>query len=469
MRGRDSIHLFNLVPDNLFSPLASANRYLYAEIIFITYKLVQNGLSYGIEKDILVDEIESILRERNIENLEEELGDAALSFKDKANSLVRKLIDYGWFYKETTNNYKEIINFNDYAVVIIDALQKIMNKETLEYQGNIISIYHLLYSSENINNGVLLKQVFENTKEILGALKTLNANIKKYIDALTKKQTPEDIMESLFKDYMINIVDKSYHRLRTSDNISKYRPKVILKLEELSYDSNFIEGAAKFFMEEEGLKELEEGKERAITIIHEVIYAFNNLDDIMEEIDSKNSKYQRAAVTRAKFLLNNSRDLVGQVKRVLQFAADCYKDTEMKLTEDSIEELMDLFTLYTHGYIDESSLYTSNEGKKSFEPKALVLKEISKEERERKIEEFRIKQDKKYSMDKVNSIVLELLQNKSMMYASDIEINTIEDFIKIIYIRLYSSSILSKYKFVKRNDMINNAGYSFKNFEIWRK
>ena len=189
----------------------------------------------------------------------------------------------------------------------------------------------------------------------------------------------------------------------------------------------------------------------------------------MEEIDSKNSKYQRAAVTRAKFLLNNSRDLVGQVKRVLQFAADCYKDTEMKLTEDSIGELMDLFTLYTHGYIDESSLYTSNEGKKSFAPKALALKEISKEERERKIEEFKMKQDKKYSMDKVNKIVLELLQHKSMIYASDIEISTIEDFIKIIYIRLYSSSILSKYKFVKRSDMINNAGYSFKNFEIWRK
>lgn len=51
-------HLFNLIPDNLFSPLASANRYLYADIIFITYKMVQGGLSYGIDRDILVDEIE---------------------------------------------------------------------------------------------------------------------------------------------------------------------------------------------------------------------------------------------------------------------------------------------------------------------------------------------------------------------------------------------------------------------------
>lgn len=461
--------MFNIIPDNLFSPLASANRYLYADIIFITYKLVQGGLSYGIDKDILVDEIEDVLRNRNIENLDVELGDNSLSFKDKANGLVRKLIDYGWFYRETTNSYKEIINFNDYAVIIIDSLKKIINKETLEYQGNIISIYHLLYSTENIDNGILLKQVFENTKEVLGALKTLNSNIKKYIDALTKKQTPEEIMESLFKDYMINIIDKSYHRLRTSDNISKYRPKIISKLEELSCNHNFIDAAAKFFIEEEGLKDIEEGKEKAIIIIQEVIYAFNNLDDIMEEIDSKNSKYQRAAVTRAKFLLNNSRDLVGQVKKILQFAADSYKESEIKFTEDTIEELVDLFTLYTHGYIDESSLYTSNEGKKSFAPKALVLKDISKEEREKKISEFKKKQEKQYTLEKVNNMVLDLLNHKTMMCASDININKVEDFIKVIYIRLYSSSALAKYKIVKRRDIVSKVDYSFKNFEIWRK
>lgn len=461
--------MFNVIPNNLFSPLASANRYLYAEIIFIAYKLVQNGLSYGIDREILVDEIEALLKDRNIENLNEEIGENHLSFKDKANTLVRKLIDYGWFYKEITNNYKEIINFNDYAVVIIDALKKIINKETLEYQGNIISIYHLLYSTENINNGVLLKQVFENTKEVIGALKTLNANIKKYIDNLTKKQTPEEIMEVLFKDYMINIIDKSYHRLRTSDNISKYRPKIISKLEELSYDNNFVEDAAKFFMEEENLKKLEDGRDKVITIIQNVIYAFNNLDDIMEQIDSKNAKYQRVAVTRAKFLLNNSRDLVGQVKRILQFAADSYKVAEMKLTDDAIDEIVDLFTLYTHGYIDETSLYTSNEGKKSFAPKKLTLKRISKEEREKRIVQFRKKQEKKYTLEKVNKITLELLQDKSMIYAGDIKINSVEDFIKIIYIRLYGTSILAKYSIKKREDVIHNAGYSYKNFEIWRK
>nr|WP_242844657.1 Wadjet anti-phage system protein JetA family protein [Clostridium novyi] len=72
-------------------------------------------------------------------------------------------------------------------------------------------------------------------------------------------------------------------------------------------------------------------------------------------------------------------------------------------------------------------------------------------------------------MEKVNKITLELLQDKSMIYAGDIKINSVEDFIKIIYIRLYGTSILAKYSIKKREDVIHNAGYSYKNFEIWRK
>nr|WP_261852199.1 Wadjet anti-phage system protein JetA family protein [Clostridium folliculivorans] len=142
------------------------------------------------------------------------------------------------------------MNFNDYAVTMIEALKKLINKESVEYQGNIISIYHYRYSSENFDSGILLKQIFENTKEILSALKTLNTNIKKYIDKLTKQQTPEEIMETLFKDYMINIIDRFYHKIKTSDNISKYRHKIVAKLEELSYDDDFIRSASSFYIEE---------------------------------------------------------------------------------------------------------------------------------------------------------------------------------------------------------------------------
>ena len=32
-------------------------------------------------------------------------------------------------------------------------------------------------------------------------------------------------MDALFNDYIANVVDKAYHRLLTSDNVSKFRPE----------------------------------------------------------------------------------------------------------------------------------------------------------------------------------------------------------------------------------------------------
>ena len=44
------IEIFKIVPDNFFSVLSSPNKIIYMRIISLIYSLVQNGLSYGIDK-----------------------------------------------------------------------------------------------------------------------------------------------------------------------------------------------------------------------------------------------------------------------------------------------------------------------------------------------------------------------------------------------------------------------------------
>ena len=381
--------------------------------------------------------------------------------------MIRKLIDCGWIYPEATNNYKQIINFQDYAIVILESFLKIVNKESLEYQGNIISIYSMLYSNEKA--GIVIRHAFENTKGIISGLKTLNANIKKYMDRLTKQKTPEEIMQEFFGNYTKEVIDKSYHRLKTSENVSKYRPKIIEKLNESLNSIEFLNEAGEFYREDQDLVSLDEGIEKVKDIIHNIINAFSDLDDIMHDIDSKNAKYIRAAVTRAKFLLNNSKDMTGLVKGILEYISKEYKELELSLSCDYLEEIADLFTLYSYGYIDETSLYIANEGKKSFKPNKISSDNLSKEERERRINEFKKRQEKQYSLRKVNEIVDKLLGEKKMIVASEIEINSIEDFIKIIYIRLYGNHALAKYGINRRNTIVENSGFTFKNFEIWRK
>lgn len=203
------INIFEIVPENFFVPLSSPNKALYMKIISLIYKLVQNGLSYGIEKEILVDEIEYYLGSIKYDIIKEEDEQQCTNNRERAGALIRKLIDCGWIYPEATNNYKQIINFQDYAIVILESFLKIVNKESLEYQGNIISIYSMLYSNEKA--GIVIRHAFENTKGIISGLKTLNANIKKYMDRLTKQKTPEEE----FKEHFLSKIQENINTART--------------------------------------------------------------------------------------------------------------------------------------------------------------------------------------------------------------------------------------------------------------
>lgn len=198
------INVFEIVPERFFTVLSSKNKDLYMNVISMIYVIVNSGLSYGINKDILVVEIEDYLNNSVLEYDEEEFYSevsSAQSNRDKANFLIRKLEECGWIYSETTTNYIKVINFHDYAVTILESFIKIVNKESVEYQGNIIGIYTMLYADMNDTSpGVIVKSIYENSKSIISGLKKLNSNIKKYMDRLTKQKTPQEIKRLLLND-----------------------------------------------------------------------------------------------------------------------------------------------------------------------------------------------------------------------------------------------------------------------------
>ena len=151
----NELKIFDIVPEGFFTPLSSGNKKIYLSIISLIYKLVQNGLSYGIDREVLVEEVEDYLNNEEIGIVDDEI---VTNNRDRANIFIRKLTNYGWIYPETTSDYRQIINFHDYSIVIIEALVKIVNNESTEYQGNIIGIYNILYSKEKINSGLVVKQ-----------------------------------------------------------------------------------------------------------------------------------------------------------------------------------------------------------------------------------------------------------------------------------------------------------------------
>ena len=461
--------LFDIIPENFFSPLAAPGKIVYWECICRLFVVTSRQLSFGVERDVLVDELQYYFDSAMSADIpEEELEDAGgMNSRDKANFMLRRLENYGWIYIDVDYSYVQRVNFRDYAVQIIKTLIDVSEEKKAEYQGYIYTIYNLARAG-GTNPGLGLLQIVDNMDALITGLKSLNANIKRYIDELTKHSTVAEIMDALLNDYYTNVVDKAYHRLLTSDNVSKFRPEIIERLEAKSRSRRFLNAAAKEVAE---LKEisLEEADDMVLELLHEVIDAFRRMDEILDEINKKNTRYQRAAINRARFLLSSSEDIRGQIKDILTFMNEHVQKENLDYNSIyELEEMDRLIKIFYWDYLDVDSLYAPVEGKKEFIPQEIPLIIPNEEARDEKRKKMHEKLEKILSPEKISSYVREQLGNKKSMCASELPISEGDTFIKMIYIRLYGQRKKVAYQ-LKMKEVIEKDGFRFRDFEILMK
>lgn len=455
--------MFDIIPDSFFVPLASPNKLVYWECICKLFSVMDNQLSFGVERDVLVDELQYYFEQSNAADFsEEEL--TGTDSRSKANWMLRRLEHCGWLEIETDKSYVQKVNFKEYAVKIVKTLLEIAEGKQIEYQGYIYTIYSLVRSNTD-HPGVVLLQILENTDLLITGLKNLNSNIKHYIDDLTRHKTVAEIMNALFNDYITNIVDKAYHRLLTSDNVSKFRPEIIDRLEDKSRSRAYVEKAA---AEIASIKEISSGEaeESVYQYLHGIIDAFQNMDDILREINQKNTQYQRSAVNRARFMLTGSEDVRGQLKEILIGMNEEINREQMNLGGIyRIDFLEELIRIYSVGCLDEKSLYSPVEGRKEFKPEEITDMEPDLELRQEKLRRMAEKMQKVLSPVKINAYVRKQLAGRNELLATQFPLENAEDFVKIIYIRLYGQRKNMDYTVELREEKERN-GYRFKDFLI---
>ncbi len=458
--------MFQVLPGNFFVPLSSPNKIVYWECICKLFSVMEHQLSFGVERDVLVDELQYYFEQSAAAEI---VGEdfAGADSRGKANGILRRLEHYGWIEIETDKSYVQRVNFKEYSVRLMKTLLEIEEGKQIEYQGYIYTIYSLVRGTTD-NPGVVLLQILENTDLLITGLKNLNSNIKHYIDELTKHSTVAEIMDALFNDYITNIVDKAYHRLLTSDNVSKFRPEIIERLESRSKSGSYIEKTA---AELAGLQEIDKdtAKEQVYRYLHEIIEAFRNMDDILNEINQKNTQYQRAAINRAKFLLSGNEDTRGQIKEILLGMNEMINEEKMEpggIYE--IEFLDHLVRIYNCSFLDENSFYSPIEGKKEFIPQQMNRQEPDMELRQEKMRRMMEKMKKILNPEKIDNYVMQNMGDRKEMLATELPLLNVEDFVKIIYVRLYGQRKNMKYK-VEITEEKEVHGFRFTDFRIWRK
>lgn len=463
--------LYDVIPDNFFSPLAAPGKVVYWECIQRLFAITSRQLSFGVERDVLVDELEYYFDQNMAADLPEDDWERAdtgsLTARDKANQMLRRLEHYGWIHIDVDFSYVQRVSFRDYAIRVIRTLMQIEEDRKTEYQGYIYTIYNLARARGN--PGLALTQIVENTDHLITGLKSLNANIKQYIDDLTKHSTVAEILDALLNDYYSNVVDKAYHRLMTSDNVSKFRPEIIERLEEHSRSNRFLNAAAREMAQMKEIPE-EKAREMGLNMLHDVIEAFRQMDDILEEINRKNTRYQRAAVGRARFLLTSSDDIRGQLKDIIcalndAFNEDGYTDHNMIY---ELEETDRLIKIFSAGYLDIDSLHMPRREKKEFVSQQIPVRTVDETSRRTRRQEMEQRLARVLSAEKIDIWVSEMLAGRERMKASAFPLEEGDTFIRLIYTRLYGQRKNMGYQ-VLPEEIVEKDGFRFRDFEIVRK
>lgn len=219
---------FEVVPSELFSPLASPNRILYADALDVLYAAYQENLK--IREDVLY----SMLRGR----LEQELADATFEDEDideeelrdisgRARFLIRKLCSKGWFEKERGDDFEEYITIPNYSSRLLELFHQLRDDSPARGYSYVFGTFSALKVADDSDNAyekmTALYSAYDNTTALISLLQMVYHNVKHYFQMQIDMQDVNQVLAAHFNDFGQKVVEAYIRPLKIKDSVPKYR------------------------------------------------------------------------------------------------------------------------------------------------------------------------------------------------------------------------------------------------------
>ena len=417
--------LFERIPDKFFSILASPNKSLYVEALFVVRQAFKSELVIrrGDLASMLMDSLEAQIIDADFsgEADDELAGESADALSGKASFLIRKLMMTGWIDKEfESRSFEENITVPDYAIEVINLLYDLTIERVREYNSYVYATYSSLENSRTNPDYLYqaLQAAYQNTVSFIDELKTLYNNIRQYHQRLDGKMDINVLLSEHFDDYKEQIFDTIYFPLKTIDSVPRFKHSILSILNDWLMNEDTLEAMIRQGVERHVFSSAEEGREevlKMITFIADNYY--DGIEEMIEKIDDKHRQYTNASIDRMRYLMNTDQSAKGKLIDLLRHSS------EMGMTEAMQNSLM----VYCHRYADSRSLYHKVKRTRRAEGKSLAI--TPHEENPELVEGFLDAVRKQFSNQRIDAFVLRLLGDGKEVCTQEVEISSSEDFL----------------------------------------
>ncbi len=469
------MELLKQVPSGFFGILASPNREIYLKALLTLYDAFQTDWSIKRSDLIiyLIDQLDELVFSYDPDEMEEE------ELKEKSSSayahlILRKLRDTGWVELEMgLEDFQEYISIPDYSYRIIEVLYQIIsdNADT-EYNRYVYSTYSVLKlsSEEGQNYKTAIDSAFDQTKMLFDKLKMLYNNIRRYHRQLADHRELNKILMEHFDEFKENMADKIYYPIKTFDSVLRFKTPILGILKDWLYSDEVMEKIAeeewtrasrKGSVSEHVFKEKtsQDAKEKMVKVID----IYENMDQLLKEIDKKNSEYTKATFDRIDFLLNTDRSVKGKVRELIKaLIADTTGKWNAKITRS--------LDIAPQRIVDEGSLYSSRKARERKDVKREKVKTMV--DRNTVLDEaasFKETVHEAYSKQRIQQYMLELLDGNESIDAAMILIEEDGQYVKTILGVLDNDDEKSQYSVEFKDGELDKDRYKIPDFRVQRK
>lgn len=458
---------FEAVPGDLFSPLASPNRGLYADALDVLYAAYRENLK------IREDTLYSMLRGR----LEQQLSDATFEGEDideeelrdisgRARFLIRKLCGKGWFEKERGDDFQEYITVPGYSSRLLELFHQLRDDSPVRGYSYVFDTYSSLkvaYESDIVYDKMAaVYSAYEKTGALINLLQMVYHNVKHYFQMQIDMQEVNQVLASHFNDFGQKVVEAYIRPLKIKDSVPKYRVPIQNVLKAWEEDDGLLLEMANAALRDKRGETLEQCRSDLLRKIFWVGERYDNLEqDYLDEIDAQVRRYTRAATQKIENLTNRDQNVRGNLNALLTALSRKRKAGEL------VERMQPAFQLYEQSFLSERSLwYRKRPGKR--EKAAPVLIQDAPPDAEAAAQAARLLRSE-YGKAAVEAYVQGWLGEGETCCSKDLSINGDKDYIMSLLAVLGGKDASAGYTVEELGGVFCENGYAIPQMQICQK
>ena len=329
------MNLFERIPAELFSVLASPNRGLYADALDVLYEAYRENLK------IPEDTLYSMLRSK----LEAQLADATFEGEDideeelkdisgRARFLIRKLYSKGWFEKERGEDFDEYITVPGYSSRLLEVFHQLRDDSPVRGYSYVFGTYSTLKVAADSGNiydkMAAVYGAYDNTRALINLLQMVYHNVKHFFQMQIKMQEVNDVLASHFDEFGQKVVEAYIRPLKIKDSVPKYRVPIQTILTGWIQDEALLLALSNTALQDRRGTTLEECRSDLLQKIFWVKDCYDSIEhDYLDEIDRQVRRYTRATTQKLENLTNRDYNVRGNLNYLLAALGRKHRTSEL--------------------------------------------------------------------------------------------------------------------------------------------